>query len=95
VSGDFADAGRIMVVWDHAKTPGCADTTNFGGAAQKPPFTPTTGPTAATHYPPRHSEGFNALFYDGHAQWKKPSTLRDSDFRIPGSPPPTKVPLPS
>jgi prepilin-type N-terminal cleavage/methylation domain-containing protein len=25
----FADAGRIAVVWDHARTPGCADTTNY------------------------------------------------------------------
>jgi prepilin-type processing-associated H-X9-DG protein len=90
----FPDAARIMVVWDHARTPGCADTTNYPAAPQKPPFTPTTGAPAATHYPIRHNEGMNALFYDGHVVHKKPSMLRDSDFRIPGSPPPTTVPLP-
>jgi prepilin-type processing-associated H-X9-DG protein len=90
----FPDVGRIMVIWDHARTPGCADTANYPTAAQKPPFTPVTGTAAATHYPPRHSEGHNVLYYDGHVSWRKPSTFRDSEFRIPGSPPPTAVPLP-
>ncbi len=90
----FPDAARIMVVWDHARTPGCADTTNYPVAPQKPPFTPATGPSAATHYPVRHNDGMNALYYDGHVVFKKPTMLRDSDFRIPGSPPPTAVPLP-
>jgi prepilin-type N-terminal cleavage/methylation domain-containing protein/prepilin-type processing-associated H-X9-DG protein len=90
----FPDLGRIMVIWDHARTPGCADTINYPTAAQKPPFTPVIGAPAATHYPLRHSEGHNVLYYDGHVSWRKPSTFRDSDFRIPGSPPPTAVPLP-
>jgi prepilin-type N-terminal cleavage/methylation domain-containing protein/prepilin-type processing-associated H-X9-DG protein len=90
----FPDIARVMVVWDHARTPGCADTTNYPKAAQKPPFTPVTGKPAATHYPTRHTGGFNALFYDGHVKWRRPESLRDSDFRIPGSPPPTAVPLP-
>ncbi len=90
----FPDVGRVMVVRDHARTPGCADTTNYATAPQKPPFTPVTGPPAATHYPLRHGEGFNALYSDGHVAWRKPTMLRDSDFRIPGSPPPTAFPLP-
>ncbi len=94
VTGAFPDIGRVMVVWDHARTPGCADTTNFAVAPQKPPFTPVTGPPAATHYPVRHNEGFNALFYDGHVSLRRPGSLRDSDFRIPGTPPPTAFPLP-
>jgi prepilin-type N-terminal cleavage/methylation domain-containing protein/prepilin-type processing-associated H-X9-DG protein len=94
VSGQFPDIGRVMVVWDHARTPGCADTTNYSVAPQKPPFTPTTGPSAATHYPVRHNDGMNALFYDGHVAFRKPSTLRNSDFRIPGSQPVTAFPLP-
>ncbi len=94
VSGQFPDIGRVMVVWDHAKTPGCADTTNYPTAAEKPPLTPTTGTGALTHYPVRHIGGFNILCYDGHVQFKKPGSLRDSDFRIPGSRPPTAVPLP-
>jgi prepilin-type processing-associated H-X9-DG protein len=57
---------------------------------------PTAGAPAATHYPIRHNDGMNALFYDGHVVFKKPALLRDSDFRIPGSPPPTAVsPFPS
>jgi prepilin-type N-terminal cleavage/methylation domain-containing protein/prepilin-type processing-associated H-X9-DG protein len=94
VTGSFPDVGRIMVVWDHARTPGCADTTHYPNAAQKPPFTPTTGAPAATHYPIRHNDGMNALYYDGHVTFRRPSTFRDSDFRIPGSPPPTFIPLP-
>jgi len=94
VTSSFPDAGRIMIVWDHARTPGCADTTNYATAPQKPPFTPVTGAPAATHYPLRHSEGHNVLYYDGHVHWRKPSSFRDSDFRVPGSPPPTAVPLP-
>ncbi len=90
----FPDIGRVMVIWDHARTPGCADTTNYPTAAQKPPFTPLTGTAAATHYPPRHSEGQNVLYYDGHVNWRKPSTFRDSEFRLPGSHPPTATPLP-
>jgi prepilin-type N-terminal cleavage/methylation domain-containing protein/prepilin-type processing-associated H-X9-DG protein len=89
----FPDIGRVMVVWDHARTPGCADTTNYPTAAEKPPFTPLTGPPAATHYPPRHAEGLNVLYYDGHVAWRRPALFRDSDFRVPGSPPPTAVPL--
>jgi prepilin-type N-terminal cleavage/methylation domain-containing protein/prepilin-type processing-associated H-X9-DG protein len=90
----FPDIGRVMVVWDHARTPGCADTTNYATAPAKPPFTPVTGTPSATHYPLRHSEGMNVLYYDGHVKWRKPSGLRDSDFRVPGSPPPTAIPLP-
>lgn len=93
VSGQFPDIGRVMVVWDHARTPGCADTTNYPVAPAKPPFTPTTGAPAATHYPIRHNDGMNALFYDGHVSFRKPATLRDSDFRIPGSLPTTAFPL--
>jgi len=94
VSNQFPDIGRVMVSWDHARTPGCADTTNYPTAAQKPPFTPLTGTPAATHYPIRHNDGLNALFYDGHVSFRKPATFRDSEFRIPGSPPPTAIPLP-
>ena len=93
-ANSFPDIGRIMVIWDHARTPGCADTANYATAPQKPPFTPVTGVPAATHYPLRHNEGHNVLYYDGHVNWRKPTTFRDSDFRIPGSPPPTAVPLP-
>jgi prepilin-type N-terminal cleavage/methylation domain-containing protein len=94
LAGSYPDLGRITVCWDHARTPGCADTTNYPIAVRKPPFTPVTGLLAATHYPPRHLDGLNVLCYDGHVVFRKPSAFRDSDFRIPGSSPPTVVPLP-
>jgi prepilin-type N-terminal cleavage/methylation domain-containing protein/prepilin-type processing-associated H-X9-DG protein len=84
--GFIQDAGRILVVWDHQRTPGCADTTNYK-RAPRPPFTPFEGDAAATHYPVRHSGGVNALYYDGHAKWVRPAKLRVSDFRMPGFPP--------
>jgi prepilin-type N-terminal cleavage/methylation domain-containing protein/prepilin-type processing-associated H-X9-DG protein len=76
-------SGRI-VVWDHRRTPGCADTTNFT-ANPRPPFTPFEGLTSCeTHYPTRHNGGCNFLFYDGHVKWLKPSSLRSTMFREPG-----------
>jgi prepilin-type processing-associated H-X9-DG protein len=54
---------NVMYVWDHAKTPGCANSTI---KAPRGPWLPFTGPNAATHYPPRHLGVFNALFCDGH-----------------------------
>ncbi|MDQ2732159.1 MAG: prepilin-type N-terminal cleavage/methylation domain-containing protein [Armatimonadota bacterium] len=94
VSGQFPDIGRCMVVWDHSKTPGCADTTHFT-AAPRPEFSPVTGPpgsaqltAALPHYPVRHNGDMNILYYDGHVKAKNPSMLRDNDFRIPGSQPP-------
>ncbi|HET6382653.1 MAG TPA: DUF1559 domain-containing protein [Armatimonadota bacterium] len=95
VSSQFPDVGRCMVVWDHSKTPGCADTTHFK-QAPRPEFSPVTGPpgsaqlaSALPHYPTRHNGGMNILYYDGHVKFKIPSTLRDSDFRVPNS-----LPLP-
>src|SRR5439155_19025685 len=40
-----------------------------------------------SHYPPRHGRGLNGLFYDGHAGWQSPESLRVNNFREPGSPP--------
>jgi prepilin-type N-terminal cleavage/methylation domain-containing protein/prepilin-type processing-associated H-X9-DG protein len=85
--GAIQDAARMLVVWDHARTPGCADTTNYK-KAPRPPFTPFEGEPAATHYPTRHSGGMNALHYDGHVKWLRPARLRVADFRLPGAPPP-------
>jgi prepilin-type processing-associated H-X9-DG protein len=76
-----------IVVWDHQRTPGCADTTNYA-ANPRPPFLPFEGNTnSPTHYPLRHSDGLNCLFYDGHAKWRRPSQFQVSDFREPGSAP--------
>jgi prepilin-type processing-associated H-X9-DG protein len=76
----------MMVMWDHARTPGCADTTHYK-QAPRPPFTPFVGTAAITHYPDRHSGGFNVLYYDCHVKWVRPDNLRVKDFREPGYPP--------
>ena len=59
---------NILIVWDHAKTPGCADSTHAATAANPRapwPFPDTTNPK--THYPDqRHVNVFNVLYCDGH-----------------------------
>jgi len=61
-------SSNILIVWDHGKTPGCADSTHAATSA-KPrgpwPFPDTTTPR--THYPDeRHTNLFNVLYCDGH-----------------------------
>jgi len=69
----------VMFVWDHARTPGCADTRpGFTG----PPWNifPWQADTQHTHYPLRHTDGFTTLRHDTSARWRKPSSLRNEDF---------------
>jgi len=69
----------VMQVWDHARTPGCADTrTGFTG----PPwnFFPVAADTAHTHYPMRHHEGFVTLRHDSSTRFRIPRSLVDTDF---------------
>jgi prepilin-type processing-associated H-X9-DG protein/prepilin-type N-terminal cleavage/methylation domain-containing protein len=69
---------NVMIVWDHGKTPGCADSTR---AAPRGPWKPYTSATAlATHYPPRHGGLFNVLFCDGHVVGMVPDELVDALF---------------
>jgi prepilin-type N-terminal cleavage/methylation domain-containing protein len=72
---------NVYFVWDHARTPGCADTRVLPHAAADPwlPF-PVTADTARTHYPLRHTGGFVGLCYDGHVKWRKPDGLTAADF---------------
>jgi prepilin-type N-terminal cleavage/methylation domain-containing protein/prepilin-type processing-associated H-X9-DG protein len=60
---------NILVVWDHGKTPGCADSTHAATPANPRgpwPFPDSTNPR--THYPDqRHTNVFNVLYCDGHA----------------------------
>ncbi|MEI6499816.1 MAG: DUF1559 domain-containing protein [Armatimonadota bacterium] len=80
-----SDPSNRLVVWDHANTPGCADTTNFT-SNPRPPFTPFAGTaTAEKHYQVRHNGGGNYLYYDSHVKWLQPSSLNSSMFREPGS----------
>jgi prepilin-type N-terminal cleavage/methylation domain-containing protein/prepilin-type processing-associated H-X9-DG protein len=59
---------NILIVWDHGKTPGCADSTHAATLTtpRAPwPFPDTTSPR--THYPDqRHNGVFNVLYCDGH-----------------------------
>jgi prepilin-type N-terminal cleavage/methylation domain-containing protein len=67
-------------VWDHARTPGCADTRILpppGGVWN--PFPPASD-TAHTHYPVRHLGGFNTLRVDGSAKARKPNSMTNADF---------------
>jgi len=91
----FPEPSRAMVLWDHTGGPGCGGASVPGAPVHsRPPFTPVDGPQGELHYPLRHLGAFNALFYDGHVAVRRPGQLRDSDFRPPGTPPPTSVPLP-
>jgi prepilin-type N-terminal cleavage/methylation domain-containing protein/prepilin-type processing-associated H-X9-DG protein len=59
---------NILIVWDHGKTPGCADSSHAATTANPRgpwPFPDTTNPQS--HYPDqRHTGVFNVLFCDGH-----------------------------
>jgi prepilin-type processing-associated H-X9-DG protein len=59
---------NILIVWDHGKTPGCADSTHAATAANPRgpwPYPDATNPR--THYPDqRHTSVFNVLYCDGH-----------------------------
>ncbi|HZZ77804.1 MAG TPA: DUF1559 domain-containing protein [Gemmataceae bacterium] len=59
-------SSNVMIVWDHGKTPGCADSTHAATAAT--PRGPWPWPdNANTHYSSnRHGNAFNVLFCDGH-----------------------------
>ncbi len=77
-------ASERLVMWDHRRTPGCADSSI--STPPRPPYIPFTGgASSTTHYPPRHGIRFNGLFYDTHAQAIKPADLSLRNFRRPGS----------
>jgi prepilin-type N-terminal cleavage/methylation domain-containing protein/prepilin-type processing-associated H-X9-DG protein len=74
-------SSNIMIVWDHAKTPGCANSTT---AAPRGPWTPFTNAAAQTHYPLRHTGVFNVLFCDGHVVSMTQTDLMVSLFYAQG-----------
>ena len=77
--GSMVENQSAMQVWDHARTPGCADTRpGFTGPPWNP--FPVLGDTAHTHYPTRHSGGFNTLRVDGSAKTRRASSLTARDF---------------
>lgn len=68
-------ASNIMYVWDHGRTPGCANSTI---AAPRGPWNPYLD-TTQVHYPQaRHDGVFNALYCDGHV-----ATISQTDIATP------------
>ena len=74
---DGNGTSNILIVWDHAKTPGCA---NSKTAAPRGPWTPYADAAAQTHYPLRHLRVFNTLFCDAHVTSMTQAELHDSLF---------------
>jgi len=70
-------SSNILIVWDHAKTPGCANSTT---AAPRGPWKPYTNAAAQTHYPLRHTNTFNVLFCDDHVTNMTQGDLFDQLF---------------
>ena len=71
----------VLYVWDHARTPGCADTRKGHIGPEWGAF-PKDKDTNHTHYPFRHTDGFVGLRYDGGVKFRKPSSLTTSDFLV-------------
>jgi prepilin-type N-terminal cleavage/methylation domain-containing protein/prepilin-type processing-associated H-X9-DG protein len=73
---DGNGSSNILIVWDHGKTPGCA---NSKIAAPRGPWLPFVNPSDATHYPQRrHINVFNVLYCDGHVV-----PITQSDLQLP------------
>jgi prepilin-type N-terminal cleavage/methylation domain-containing protein len=82
---------NVLIVWDHGRTPGCANSNKAAprgpwaapgtGPAWPPDF---TGPSAATHFPTRHTGQFNALNVDGHVAAMTPTELTAVQFSATG-----------
>jgi len=69
----------VCQVWDHSRTPGCADTrAGFTGPPWNP--FPVAADTAHTHYPTRHNGGFVTLRHDSSAKWRRPESMTNKDF---------------
>ncbi len=69
---------NVMIVWDHGRTPGCA---NSKIAAPRGPWKPYLDPNDLVHYPQRRHGGvYNVLFCDGHVNPMKQDDLGDQLF---------------
>jgi prepilin-type N-terminal cleavage/methylation domain-containing protein/prepilin-type processing-associated H-X9-DG protein len=82
---DGNGSSNVMTVWDHARTPGCANSTI---AAPRGPWKPYSNAAAATHYPQqRHVGVFNVLFCDAHVVAMTQNDLQDALFYAEGTSP--------
>ncbi len=77
--GSAVENPTVCQVWDHSRTPGCADTRPGNSGPTWNPF-PVAADTARTHYPVRHLGGFNTLRHDGSAKARKPNSMTNADF---------------
>ena len=76
---------NVVIVWDHGRTPGCANSTK---AAPRGPWQQAGNGTGGyvkdadvTHYPVRRHDGvFHVLYCDGHAQATRQTELLDGLF---------------
>jgi prepilin-type N-terminal cleavage/methylation domain-containing protein/prepilin-type processing-associated H-X9-DG protein len=69
---------NVIIVWDHGRTPGCA---NSRIAAPRGPWTPYLDSADTVHYPQRrHSGVFNVLFCDAHVVSMTQNDLMDQLF---------------
>ena len=74
-------SSNIMIVWDHGRTPGCANSTI---PAPRGPWHPLADNTEV-HYPQQRHDGvFNVLFCDGHVDAVRQSDLADKLFYANG-----------
>jgi prepilin-type N-terminal cleavage/methylation domain-containing protein/prepilin-type processing-associated H-X9-DG protein len=75
-------SSNIALVWDHGRTPGCA---NSKIAAPRGPWKPFSDANDVTHYPTRrHTNTFNVLFCDAHVQALTQNDLGDRLFYAQG-----------
>lgn len=77
---------KVIIVWDHGRTPGCA---NSRIAAPRGPWKQVDGTfvldTDTTHYPARRHQGvFMVLYCDGHVGALQQADLLDSIFKWAG-----------
>jgi prepilin-type processing-associated H-X9-DG protein len=71
-------SSNVLIVWDHGRTPGCA---NSRIAAPRGPWLPYVDANDTTHYPQRRHNGvFNVLYCDGHVVSMAQSELMDRLF---------------
>ncbi len=75
-------SSNVMYVWDHGRTPGCA---NSKVAAPRGPWKPYLAPKDGTHYPAlRHGGIYNVLFCDDHVAPVTQNDLADTVFYANG-----------
>lgn len=77
---------KVIIVWDHGRTPGCA---NSKIAAPRGPWKQPDGTyvldSDTTHYPVRRHQGvFMALYCDGHVAPLQQTDLLDTMFKWSG-----------